>query len=64
MTVRSTITVSLTPELKAFIADRLGSGRYANASEVVRAALRLMERHEPDLKAARRRPVGSVSASR
>lgn len=64
MSVRSTITVSLTPELKASIADRLGSGRYANASEVVRAALRLMERHEPDLVAARKRPGGDVVAGR
>ena len=64
MSVNCTITVSLTPELKAFIADRLDTGRYANASEVVRAALRLVERDEPDLKAVRRKPSNDVSASR
>lgn len=64
MAERNTITVSLTPELKAFIAGCLGSGRYANASEVVRAALRLMERHEPDLRAERRRPAEGGAAVR
>lgn len=64
MSVRSTITVSITPELKAFIAGRLASGRYANASEVVRAALRLTEWHEPDLRAARKRPPSDVAAGR
>jgi antitoxin ParD1/3/4 len=64
MSVRSTLTVSVTPELKAFVAGRLATGRYANASEVVRAALRLMERHEPDLKAARRRPAEDGAADR
>ena len=61
MSARNTITVSITPELKAFIAGRLGTGRYGNASEVVRAALRLMEQNEPDLKAsARRRSIHEV----
>ena len=34
--------VSLTPENEVFIAERVASGRFANASEVVRAALRLL----------------------
>lgn len=51
MAVRETMTVSLTPELRAFIQERLRSGRYGNASEVVRAALRLLGEHEPDLRA-------------
>jgi antitoxin ParD1/3/4 len=47
-----TMNVSLTPELAAFVQDRVASGRYGSASEVVRAALRLLEederrRHEP-----------------
>ena len=62
MSVRSTMTVSVTPELKAFVAGRLASGRYANASEVVRAALRLMEVHEPDLKHARKLPSDVTGA--
>jgi PAS domain S-box-containing protein len=40
MSHRQSRNVSLTPELEAFINESLGSGDYANASEVVRAALR------------------------
>ena len=42
MPSRSTITASLTPELTAFIAAKVASGHYRSASEVVRAALRLL----------------------
>lgn len=41
-----TRNVSLTAELNGFIGDQLASGRYRNASEVVRAALRLLADHE------------------
>ncbi len=40
------MNVSLTPELDKFIADKVASGRYTSASEVVREALRLLEEHE------------------
>lgn len=40
---RATLNVSLTPELLAFIAAQVASGRYGTASEVVRAALRSLE---------------------
>jgi antitoxin ParD1/3/4 len=40
------MNVSLTPELAAFVQDRVASGRYGSASEVVRAALRLLEEDE------------------
>ena len=40
------MTVSLTPELEAMIRERVSSGRYADASEVVREALRLLEEQE------------------
>ncbi|HXR40748.1 MAG TPA: type II toxin-antitoxin system ParD family antitoxin [Terracidiphilus sp.] len=41
-----TRNVNLTPELDSFILARVESGRFENASEVVRAALRTMEREE------------------
>ena len=40
------MNVSLTPQLEAMIRRRVESGRYNNASEVVREALRLLEEHE------------------
>jgi antitoxin ParD1/3/4 len=41
-----TRNVSLTPELDHFIAVKVEAGLYANASEVMRTALRLLERDE------------------
>jgi putative addiction module CopG family antidote len=52
--------VSLTPELDALIGAEVASGRYQNASEVVRAALRLLADHEVHL-VPRRRPATSAS---
>jgi antitoxin ParD1/3/4 len=46
MPPRKTRNVSLTPQLEAFIDGRVASGRYRSASEVVRAALRLLEADE------------------
>jgi antitoxin ParD1/3/4 len=37
------MNVSLTPELEKFVADKVKSGLYNNASEVVRASLRFMK---------------------
>jgi antitoxin ParD1/3/4 len=37
------MNVSLTPELDRFVAEKVESGRYTSASEVVREALRLLE---------------------
>jgi antitoxin ParD1/3/4 len=37
------MNVSLTPELEAFVRAKVDGGRYNNASEVVRDALRRME---------------------
>lgn len=45
-TNRTTVNVSITPELDAFLQGRVNSGRYQTTSEVVREALRLLERHE------------------
>lgn len=43
---RTTVNVSITPELDSFLQSRVKSGRYQTTSEVVREALRLLERHE------------------
>ena len=41
-----TRNVNLTDELDRFVAVKVSSGRYENASEVVRASLRALEREE------------------
>jgi len=41
-----TRNVNLTDELDRFVVAKVESGRYENASEVVRAALRSLEREE------------------
>ena len=41
-----TRNVNLTNELDYFVAYQVESGRYENASEVVRSALRMLERAE------------------
>jgi antitoxin ParD1/3/4 len=40
------MNVSLTPELEQLVADKVESGRYTSASEVIREALRLLEEHD------------------
>ena len=39
----STMNISLTPQLEKLVQERVKSGRYTSASEVIREALRLME---------------------
>ena len=46
MANRTTVNISLTPELDAFLQSRVKSGRYQTSSEVVREALRLLQREE------------------
>jgi len=46
MSTDQTRNVSLTAELNAFIRSQVASGQYQNASEVVRAGLRLLQRQE------------------
>jgi antitoxin ParD1/3/4 len=43
-----TRNVNLTDELDRFVASKVASGRYENASEVVRASLRALEREEQE----------------
>jgi antitoxin ParD1/3/4 len=53
MATRTTLNISLTPDLSRFGESRLRSGKYQTASEVVREALRLLEGRD-------RAPVASV----
>jgi antitoxin ParD1/3/4 len=46
MANRETRTLSFTPEQAAFLTGCVASGRYQSQSEVVRAALRLLENEE------------------
>jgi|HubBroStandDraft_1064217.scaffolds.fasta_scaffold498232_1 antitoxin ParD1/3/4 len=39
----STMNISLTPQLEKLVQDRVKSGRYTSASEVIREALRLLD---------------------
>lgn len=40
------MNVSLTPELEKFVDDKVESGLYNNASEVIRESLRLLKEHD------------------
>jgi len=42
----STMNISLTPQLEKLVQDRVKSGLYSSASEVIREALRLLESHD------------------
>ena len=56
MPSKSTLNVSLTPELTAMITAKVATGHYRSASEVVRAALRLLDerdRRQPQLAAGK-----------
>lgn len=43
---RKTVTISLPPQLQAFLDSRVASGRYGSASEVVREGLRMLQERE------------------
>jgi antitoxin ParD1/3/4 len=55
MAGRTTLNVSLTPDLSRFVENRLRSGKNQTASEVVREALRLLEGRD-------QAPIASVEA--
>lgn len=48
MATRTTVNISLTPELDAFLQSRVKSGQYQTTSEVVREALRLLQHQEKE----------------
>ena len=37
----------------SFVAEQVGAGRYANATDVIRSGLRLLEEHEQEVEALR-----------
>jgi antitoxin ParD1/3/4 len=43
-----TRNISLTPQMDAFIQSHIENGQYANASEVMRAGLRALEKDEKE----------------
>jgi antitoxin ParD1/3/4 len=51
VSVMPTRNVNLTDELDRFVAKKVKTGRYENASEVVRAGLRTLEREEQQYEA-------------
>ena len=69
MASRSTLNVSLTPDLSEFVKERVGHGRYPSASEMVREGLRLLEEKEATREAVledlrRKIAVGMAQAER
>ena len=52
MAIRTSLNVSLTPELEKFVKSRVSTGGYQTASEVVRDGLRLLQRLEREREAA------------
>ncbi|HEY7054975.1 MAG TPA: type II toxin-antitoxin system ParD family antitoxin [Vicinamibacterales bacterium] len=51
------MNVSLTPELEKFVTDKVRSGLYQTASEVVREALRLLKVRDDEARRADEMPV-------
>jgi antitoxin ParD1/3/4 len=64
MAVRRSITVSITPEQDDLIRLCLQSGRFASTSEVVRAALRLLDQDEGRRQRVSGKPAATALAGR
>ncbi len=56
------MNVSLTPELEEFVAQLVEAGRYRSASEVVRAAIRLLQDREAERSAKLDALRGTIDA--
>ena len=56
-------SVSLGDHFMGFINDRIESGRYNSASDVVRAGLRLLEEHEAKVEALREALIDGEQSS-
>ena len=54
------ISISLTPELVGMIKAKVEGGRYSSTSEVVREALRLLERMDGALALVSGRPIRDI----
>ena len=54
------MNVSLTPELEKLVNEKVRSGLYQTASEVVREALRLLKQRDDDVRRADQRAGLSV----
>ena len=63
MSSTPTRNFSLTPELDRYIRDKVASGRYASASEVVRAGLRLLAERDQGPPSIQPEP-GTLAANR
>ncbi|MBI1370427.1 MAG: type II toxin-antitoxin system ParD family antitoxin [Planctomycetes bacterium] len=57
--------VSLTPEMERLVAEKIATGRYRSADEVIQEGLRLLDRHEQssNLKSAINEGVASGAAT-
>ena len=62
MRTRKTRNVSLTPELEALVDSKVASGRYRSASEVVRAALRLLDERDRRIEQMKGAATGTFHA--
>jgi putative addiction module CopG family antidote len=56
------MNVSLTPELEALVNEKVRSGLYQTASEVVREALRLLKNRDDEVQRADRQAALALAA--